>query len=117
MVAIVIALIGLIFVGWIFIATEGEKSLIKEADRSDYTKEKYFSMFIFHFNRSYPTEEHKIIRMAVFHQNHHELILRNLKNMGITAEAPLKSENTVNIRELPNSDLTSEDIAVGTAWN
>ena len=36
--------------------------------------------------------------------------------MGITAKAHSKTENSDNIRELPNDDLTSEDIAVGTAW-
>ena len=55
--------------------------------------------------------------MAVYSQNHHELILRNLKNMGITAEAPSKSENTANIRALTNDEMTSEDIAAGTAWS
>ena len=117
MVAIVIALISLMFVGCIFIATEGEIVLTKETGLSESTKKKHFVLFIVHYNKSYLTEEHKIFRMAVYHQNHHELILRNLKNMGITAKAHSKTENSVNIRELTNDEMTSEDIAVGTAWN
>ena len=79
-----VAIISMIFVGWFFMATEGEKSLIKETGLNNYSTDEHFVLFITHFNRSYPTEEHKSDKMLIFHRNHNELILRNMKNIEIT---------------------------------
>ena len=106
----------MIFVGWLFMANEGEKSFIKEAGLSNYTKETHFALFTVHFNKSYSTEEHKSFKMAIYHQNHNEMVLRNLKKMGITTEAQLQLDDSAN-RELKEEELTTEAIAQGTSWN
>ena len=110
-----VAFIIMIFVVCSFMASEGEKSLIKEAKISKYTIDKHFALFTIHFNRSYPTEEHKSIKMAVYHQNHNELIKRNLKNMGITDGAHFHFDDSVN-RQLTEADLTTETISQGITW-